>query len=552
MPGSPAAASRPASVETAGSSARARGLEDARIRPLPTGPVAHIPARLAGRTARRTPQVLPAPRWTFLAVAAAIIVAVVGFNSPLLFPAAPETRVASAVGAELVRDGATSELVAGSQLEAGDELIVGRGGSAALQLGDSRIRLAADADIVLTTLERSRLAIDQLAGRAWHRVVLPDGGRYSVTTADVTWTATGTAFDLERSGAGAAGGDVVHELSIQHGVVADGPGLRITVDEGRGATVRLDDGPTVDTAVVSPTTAAADPWIRANAAIDRADDLPLGMLEGIDLGDPTARPTINPTPLPIGTAGPTELPAATAEPIPTPSPTPAATPRATPRPTPVPTPTPVPAPTFGTMSLVAQACQGGVVLDWSGPDMAGIHHVQVFRGTSADIPAAYPPAAGVTAIDGGYSGNPAKSDGADPLQVGGNAWYRAVAFSGENAALAASAVAFVTAQPIGWLGALGVGGSTPGALSFTWTPYGGGGGECFTYYKLVASADDPTPSYLEGSQALAAIGEKGSAGATVSGLSSGNTLYFRLQVIRATSLGKFVVAETDVVQHTVP
>jgi hypothetical protein len=535
---------------TGSTSSRARGLDDPSLRPLPTGPVAHVPARLTGRTARRTPQVLPAPRSTVLAAAAAIIVAVVGLNAALLFPTPAESWVASATGAELIRDGGTTALMAGTELEIGDEVLVGPEGAAALRLGDSRVRLAAGADLRLTSLERFRLAIDQIAGRAWHRVVLPDSGRYTVTTDDVTWTALGTAFDLERSGAGATGGDLVHELSVQHGVVADGPGLRITVDQGRGATVRLEDAPTVDTSVVSATTAAADPWIRANAAIDLADALPMGMFEGIVRGDPIARPTANLSPPPAPTPGPTGPPAiATPEPTPAPTATPKPTPNPTPRPTPRPTPTPEP--TFGTMSLSTLPCPGGVVLDWSGPDMAGVHHVRVLRGSSAEIPAAYPPADGVVAAAGGYSSDVSKSDGYDATADGGSAWYRAVAFSADDAALAASAVKAVTTQAIGGLGALGVSGSTPGELTFDWTAFGGSG-ECFDFYKLVASVDDPTPSYLEGAQTLAAIGEQGSAGATVSGLSSGNTFYFRLQVIRATSLGKFVVAQTDVVQHTVP
>jgi len=36
------------------------------------------------------------------------------------------------------------------------------------------------------------------------------------------------------------------------------------------------------------------------------------------------------------------------------------------------------------------------------------------------------------------------------------------------------------------------------------------------------------------------------------GLASGTTYFFRLQAIRVTSLGKFVVAQTDVVQAQVP
>jgi hypothetical protein len=119
-------------------SSHAHGADDPRIRPLPTGPVNHPPAALAARTALRTPTVLPAPRWSILAAAAALIVAVVGLNAGLLFTAPPDSRVAAATGAELIRDGEATALVAGTELEPADEIRVAGGGSAALQLGGSR------------------------------------------------------------------------------------------------------------------------------------------------------------------------------------------------------------------------------------------------------------------------------------------------------------------------------------------------------------------------------------------------------------------------------
>lgn len=529
------------------SSSRARGLDDPRLGPLPTGPVAHAPAPLTARTSLRTPTILPAPRWTILAAAAALILAVVGLNGNLLFPAPPERRVVAAAGAQLIRAGEATELAAGARLEAGDEIRVSADGSAAVQLGESRIRLAGGSDIRLTTVERGRIAVDQVAGRAWHRVVLPDGGRYVVTTGEVTWTAVGTAFDLERTGSGATGGDLVRELSVEHAVVAEGPGLRVSVDEGHGATVRLGPSPTIETVVVGVATAAADPWIRSNAAADDADGWPLGMLAGLDLAVATVEPTSNVTPRPTGTPAPTATPALTAEP--TAVPTAAPTPKPTPRPTVKPTPTP--APTFGSMSISALACPGGVVLGWSVPDMTSFNHVRVLRGTSAEIPAVYPPAGGVIAVDGGYTTDPAKTDGFDPTAAGGNAWYRAVAFDAAGAAIAASVVQGVTTLGVADLGALVVSGTAPGQLTFSWTPFAGSG-TCFSFYKLVASVDDPTPSYLEGSQVLAAIGDQGASGTVVNGLTGGKTLWLRLQAVRATSLGKFIAAETAPVQYTVP
>jgi len=532
-----------AATSVGSTSAWAHGADGPRIQPLPTGPVDHAPARLAVRTSLRTPTVLPAPRWSFLAAAAAVIVAVVGLNTGILFPAPPVSRVTAAVGAELVRDGQATPLTAGSELLAADEIRVAATGSAAIVLGDSRIRLEGGADLRLTTIERSRIAVDQLAGRAWHRVVLPDGGSYVVTTGPVTWTALGTAFDLERSGAGSAGGDVVHELTVQHAVVAEGPGLRVSVDEGRGATVRLDGAPTVTTVEVSAATAAADPWILANAAADDADGLPLGLLDGIELAVATPAPTVFTTPRPTPTAGPTETPVITAAPTVAP----------TPRPTPKPTPKVTPAPTFGTMSLTAFACPGGVVLDWSVPDMAALNHVQVLRGTSAEIPTTYPPPDWVSAFEGGFSSDPAKSDGRDVTAEAGSAWYRAVAFSGEDVAIAASPVKAVTTIGIKDLGPLAISdGPSAGELTFGWSPFGGGG-DCFSYYKLVASIEDSTPSYLEGTDFALPISEMTASGTTVAdGLTSGQTYHFRIQAVRVTSLGKFIVAQSEVSQHLAP
>ena len=533
-------------------SSHAHGADDPRIRPLPTGPVNHPPAPLAVRTGLRTPTVLPAPRWSILAAAAALIVAVVGLNAGLLFTALPDSRVAAATGAELIRDGEATALVAGTELEPADEIRVAGGGSAALQLGGSRIRLAGGADVRLTTIEQSRVAVDQLAGRAWHRVVLPDGGRYVVTTGDVTWTATGTAFDLDRSGSAAPAGDVVHELSVQHAVVAEGPDLRVTVAEGRGATVRLGGSPTVTTREVSQATAAADPWIRANAAADAADGLPLGLLDGIELAEATAGPTANVTPAATATPAPTEAPVIT--PPPTPPPTPAPTPAPTPKPTPSPTPTPTPAPTFATMALSAQACPGGVLLGWSAPDVAGVSRITVLRGASTEIPTGWPPPDGVTKVGSATTADLGVTDGFDPTEVGGSAWYRAVAYNAENIALAASASTGLTTIGIADLGGLGIeDGASPGVLSFTWSPFVWAEGGCFTYYKLVASGDDPAPSYLKGTDFAIPISDQAAAGTTVTdGLTSGQTYYFRLQAIRVTSLGKFVVAQTAVIQHAVP
>lgn len=507
--------------------------------------ISHQPAVVNPRLAWRNPTALTATRWPILA-AAALIVALVGLNASTFLPVPATSRVASAVGAELVRNGATTALTAGTELLAGDEIRVGADGAAALQIGDSRVRLAGGSDLGLRTIDRMRIELDQVAGRVWHRVAVPTDGRYVVTTAGVTWTARGTAFDLDRSGPDSADGDIAHELSVQHGVTASGAGLLVTVDEGHGATVVLGERPSIETAPVDPADAASDPWIRGNASRDLALGLSVGMLDGLDLAAATTSPTW--TPGPTRSPDPTDVaPAPTDAPTDAPPPTPSPTPKATPRPTPRPTP----APTLGTMGLVALACPGGVTLDWTVPEMAGITHIQVVRGTSGEVPIAYPPGPGVVAIDGGYTSDLSRTSGYDPRESAGSAWYRAVAYSAQNKPLAASDVRAVTGLGPASLGSLGIAGSTPGELSFSWTSLGAAA-DCFTYYKIVKSADDPTPSYLTGATAIAAIGDQAASGATVAGLPSGSTYYFRVEAIRATSLGKFVVGASTVLQATVP
>ena len=66
------------------------------------------------------------------------------------------------------------------------------------------------------------------------------------------------------------------------------------------------------------------------------------------------------------------------------------------------------------------------------------------------------------------------------------------------------------------------------------------------------TTSDSDPSYLEGSPALAAVGDPAATSVTVDGLPSGKTVWLRYEMIHRTSLGKFVTASTTVVQVTYP
>jgi hypothetical protein len=135
--------------------------------------------------------------------------------------------------------------------------------------------------------------------------------------------------------------------------------------------------------------------------------------------------------------------------------------------------------------------------------------------------------------------------------TGATTYYRTLAFDAEDRVIGASPVRSAVAKPVAALGALAAIDVEPGKTSFSWATYAGPGA-CFSYYKLVASESDSTPSYLEGSSTWAAIAEQGATSAAVDGIPSGTTWYVRLQAIRATSLGKLVVGQTTVATWTAP
>lgn len=551
--GSKVAASRVASVTS---------VPDVRVRlaPRPTG---QRDARLPGR------------RWGVLAVAAALLVGVVGLDGSRLFPGQPPARSADAVGAVLVRAGTDGPLLAGVALQAGDVIRVGAAGHALVDLAAGQARLAAGAEVRLITAAADRIDLEQVAGRVYHRVALASGGQYTVRTGALTWTARGTAFDLDRrpaasdaagTRADAGGSEIVRAVGIQHDVRVEGAGLSATIAEGHSAEVRL-GGETAELSVRAVEAAAlADPWLLANARRDLEAGLPLGVMSGLAqlIASPapsvlrSAAPVVVPSTAPTApptTVVPTQPPAGpTSAPAPTPTPTPRPTPRptATPNPAPTPTPTPPPAPTLGSMSLSLTACEGRfVIATWSKWLGAGFSYYRGLRAASSSIPTAYPPGAGVVAPEGLYSNVQTTVTGLDQdLTAGSTYWYRAVAFDGADQALAASTAASTVAKPSKALGGLSVQATGPTATTFGWAPYPGAGA-CFTYYKLVYSASDPSPSYLTGSPYLWAGSTKTDSTVTIDGIAPG-TYWFRLEALRSTSTGHILLASTDATSFTIP
>ena len=231
----------------------------------------------------------------------------------------------------------------------------------------------------------------------------------------------------------------------------------------------------------------------------------------------------------------------------------AAEPTAKPTPKPTPRPTAAPTPGLVPLTLAATGCGGGVVLDWSTYEGAGFNHYTTLRSTSSSIPKAWPPQGGAVAVDGTSTTNVAATSAVDAGVAPGSYYYRTMAFNADDGVIGASAVVSAVAAPVGSLGALSVGPDAVAGTDLAWTPYAGGEG-CFTWYKLVFSETSATPSYLTGDPYLAAISTPatGSYVTDSADLVSGHTYHFRVQVLKATELGLFVVAQTDVATYTMP
>lgn len=262
----------------------------------------------------------------------------------------------------------------------------------------------------------------------------------------------------------------------------------------------------------------------------------------------TPRVTAEPSEQP--TAAPTLVPTAEPTPAPTPAPTPVPTPKPTPAPTAKPTPKPTPKP-IADMELVATGCNGGVVLGWSKYAGDGFNHYTTLRSTSSDIPMAYPPQGGAVDFKTSYTIHVEKTSAYDKTgEAGVKYFYRAMAFDASDRVIGASAVVSATAKPVKGLGGLGVV-AVGGGTKVSWNPYGGLSA-CFSYYKVVWSQENPEPSY-PGDPAVPVEGQSASSVVlTAEELKPGKTYYLRVQAIRSTALGAFVVAQSNVSTYTVP
>jgi hypothetical protein len=247
------------------------------------------------------------------------------------------------------------------------------------------------------------------------------------------------------------------------------------------------------------------------------------------------------------------------EPVPTPRPTPTATPSATavaesvaPAPTSSPSPSPSPTPVPDapeTLELDVTGCPGGVVVDWSPATHPEFHHYTALRSIEAEVNVAYPPIA--PAVDWGdsYATDRFVTSAVDATLIPSDTtlYYRVMAYDDVNRPVAATTVKAAHLFDVVELGPLLIEpGDGPDATLLDWTLFGGLGG-CFTAYHVLVG-----PAGTQPVATLTTISQQSTSELETSALHPGQSYALRVEALRTTTLGSFVVAHTETAVYTVP
>jgi hypothetical protein len=234
-------------------------------------------------------------------------------------------------------------------------------------------------------------------------------------------------------------------------------------------------------------------------------------------------------------------------PRPTPTVAPAPSRVASPSPTSTATPAPTPTPDPGSLALDAISCEGGVVLNWSASTNPDFHHYTALRSPDRDVAPDWPPIA--PAVDWGrtYATDPFVTAAVDASILPSDArWnYRVMAYAADGRVVAASPVRPAQIHPLADLGSLRVDARDDGFTRLRWAPYDGFS-ECFSSYRVLYGID-ATPSTV-----LSVISDQSSGEVQTDALHSGITYRLRVQAMRSTTLGSFVVGQTRTTTYTVP
>ena len=234
---------------------------------------------------------------------------------------------------------------------------------------------------------------------------------------------------------------------------------------------------------------------------------------------------------------------------PRPDPTPTVTPSASAAPTATPTPSPTPGPTPDPSALALEitSCNGGVVLHWSASTDPAFHHYTALRSPEREIEPHWPPIA--PAVDWGdtYATDRFVTSGADASIIPSDTtwFYRLMAYNADGAVIGTSPVRSGKLLPVDELGPVEAEADDDGRTRLRWAAYDGPA-DCFSHYRVqYGTAGLP-------STVLAIVSGRDTTELLTDALHAGIGYRLRVQAVRATTLGAFVVGETDVSDYVAP
>lgn len=231
------------------------------------------------------------------------------------------------------------------------------------------------------------------------------------------------------------------------------------------------------------------------------------------------------------------------EPTPTATPSASAVPTATPSPSPTPSPTPDPS----ALALEVTSCNGGVVLHWSASTDPAFHHYTALRSPEREIEPHWPPIA--PAVDWGdtYATDRFVTSGADASIIPSDTtwFYRLMAYDADGVVIGTSPVRTGQLRPVDGLGAVEVEAADDGRTRLRWEAYDGPA-DCFSHYR-VQYGTSGFPDTV-----LAIVSGRDTTELLTDALHAGIGYQLRVQAVRATTLGAFVVGESEITGHVAP
>jgi len=200
------------------------------------------------------------------------------------------------------------------------------------------------------------------------------------------------------------------------------------------------------------------------------------------------------------------------------------------------------------LELEVTGCPGGVALDWSPTSRPEFHHYTALRSLEPDVATAYPPIA--PAVDWGrsYGTDRFVTSAVDASLIPSEAsfYYRVMAYDVGDRPVAASVERQSRPTDVVDLGPLTVEAGDDGRSRIAWTAFAGLDA-CFSAYRVLIGPEGSAPS-----STLTVVSGQDQTETQTAGLHAGETYGVRVDAVRTTTLGGFVVARSETATYTPP